>query len=128
MKFSVNSLCPCGSGKKYKKCCQVFHKGAKAKNALELMKSRYSAYAVGDAKHIKKTTYKSSPYFYDDIKEIEKFCKNEEFLGLEIVDFEEEAKEAYVTFKARLGSGILYEKSRFIKEDGVWFYVSGEFL
>ena len=128
MKFSVNSLCPCGSKKKYKKCCQVFHKGANPKDALSLMKSRYSAYAVGDAKYIKKTTHKSSPYFGDEIKEIENFCKNEEFLGLEIVEFIEEAKEAYVTFKALLGSGVLYEKSRFLKEDGVWFYVNGEFL
>ena len=128
MKFSVNSLCSCGSKQKYKKCCLNFHKGANAKDALSLMKSRYSAYVVGDAKYIKKTTHKSSPYFHDDIKEIEKFSKSEEFLGLEIVEFVKGESEAYVTFKALLGSGELYEKSRFLKEDGVWFYVSGEFL
>ncbi len=128
MKISVNDKCPCGSGKKYKKCCQVFHKGANPKDALTLMKSRYSAFFVGDSKYIKKTTHKSSPYFHEDIKDIEKFCKSEEFLGLEIVEFIDGEDEAFVTFKARLSSGVLFEKSRFVKEDGVWFYVSGEFL
>ncbi len=60
MKFSKNSKCPCGSGKKYKICCFRLHKGLLAKNALELMKSRFSAYAVGDANYIIKTTHKSS--------------------------------------------------------------------
>ena len=47
-KFSINSPCPCGSGGKYKKCCQKYHKGALAKDALTLMKSRYSAYALNE--------------------------------------------------------------------------------
>ncbi|MCT7612512.1 SEC-C metal-binding domain-containing protein [Aliarcobacter butzleri] len=29
MKISVNSLCPCGSLKKYKKCCKIFHDNIK---------------------------------------------------------------------------------------------------
>ncbi len=124
----MNNKCPCGSRKKYKKCCQIFHKGARAKDALTLMKSRYSAYAVGDANYIKKTTHKSSPYFLDTKEDIKKFCKSEEFLGLEIVEFIDADCEAYVTFKARLGSGVLHERSMFLKEDGVWFYVSGEFF
>ena len=128
MKFSVNSKCPCGSGKKYKKCCQIFHKGAKPKDALTLMKSRYSAYAVGDVNYIKKTTHENSPYFLDKKEDIEKFCKNEEFLGLEIVEFVDGEKEAFVTFNAKLRSGELKEKSKFLKENGVWFYLSGEFL
>ena len=55
MKISKNSKCPCGSGKKYKECCYKYHKGANPPNALLLMKSRYSAYAAGDAKYIIKT-------------------------------------------------------------------------
>jgi len=58
VKFSLNKKCPCGSGQKYKKCCKLFHNGKVAKNALELMRSRYSAYVVGDAKYIMKTIMK----------------------------------------------------------------------
>ena len=66
MKFSPNNPCPCGSGKKYKKCCQIYHKGKIAKSALELMKSRYSAFAVGDIDYIIKTsTFQKD---FDDLK------------------------------------------------------------
>ncbi len=44
MKVLINSACPCGSKNKYKRCCQIFHKGGIPKTALELMKSRYVAY------------------------------------------------------------------------------------
>jgi len=46
-----NTPCPCGSGRKYKKCCQPYHRGAKPDNALTLMKSRYAAYALGQSVH-----------------------------------------------------------------------------
>jgi len=32
-----------------------------------------------------------------------------------------------VTFEARLDSGILKEKSQFLKVDGKWLYESGDF-
>jgi len=128
VKISVNSLCPCGSGKKYKKCCQIYHKGAKPKDALTLMKSRYSAYVANEAGYIIKTTHQNSPYISQTKQEIVDFCKNTEFLGLEILEFVDGESEAFVTFKAILSSGVLFEKSRFLKDDGVWYYHSGEFL
>ena len=51
-KLSVNAPCPCGSLKKYKKCCMPFHKGAKVKDALSLMKSRYSAFVAGEINYM----------------------------------------------------------------------------
>lgn len=57
MKYSVNSLCPCGSGIKYKKCCQPFHNGKLPKTALELMKSRFSAFTFSNVAYIIKTTH-----------------------------------------------------------------------
>jgi len=55
-KISINSLCPCGSKIKYKKCCGKYHKGLVAKTALELMKSRYTAFAIGEINYIIKTS------------------------------------------------------------------------
>jgi len=57
MKISKNTKCPCGSGKKYKDCCFRWHKITNAPNALLLMKSRFTAYAVGNAEYIIKTTH-----------------------------------------------------------------------
>ena len=123
MKFSVNSPCPCGSGKKYKKCCQIYHKGSYPKDCLTLMKSRYSAFAVGDIKYIIKTSTNQTDY--DDLKSFSDSC---EFKKLEILDYDEDT----VTFKATIFcDGVdssFTEKSKFIKVDGKWKYDSGEII
>ncbi len=128
-KTTPNTPCPCGSRIKYKKCCAIYHKGALAKTALELMKSRYVAYAVGDASYIIKTTHPNNPDYSEDTKSwkesIELFSNKTEFLGLEIVEFIDGEEEAFVTFKAKLSSGDMEEKSRFLKVNGRWFYESG---
>ena len=130
-KISPNTLCPCGSKLKYKKCCQVYHKGASPKTALLLMKSRYVAYAVGDASYIVKTTHPNNSDYTNNVKEwkqsIEQFSKATEFLGLEVLEFVDGEEEAFVTFKAKLSSGNMVEKSRFLKVDGLWLYESGVF-
>lgn len=131
MKISVNNPCPCGSSKKYKKCCQPFHKGANPKNALSLMKLRYSAYVVGDSSYIIKTTHCDNLDFnLDTIKwknSIDKFTKITKFLSLDILEFIDGEDEAYVEFIATFESGKLTEKSRFLKVDGRWLYIDGEF-
>jgi SEC-C motif-containing protein len=130
--ITPNTFCPCGSHVKYKKCCAKYHKGALPKTALELMKSRYVAYAMGDASYIIKTTHPNNPDFTDDIKtwknSIELFSKETEFLGLEIVEFIDGEEEAFVTFKAKLSSGDMLEKSRFLKHSARWVYESAIFI
>jgi len=126
-KFSLNSPCPCGSKKKYKKCCKIYHDGAKAKDALSLMKSRYSAFAVGKIDYIIKTST-----FQKDFDELKAFSDGCEFKKLEILEFVDDSEEAYVTFRATIycqgGDASFTEKSRFIKKDGKWFYEGGEIL
>ena len=129
MKVSPNIPCPCGSGQKYKKCCRRFHKGALAPDALTLMKSRYSAYAVGYARYIIETTHETCPEYDKDQKkwkeEILAFSRHTRFEKLEIVAYDAGEKEAFVHFKAHLSSGVLEEKSRFVKENGRWYYKEG---
>ena len=100
------------------------------------MKSRYSAYKVGNSDYIIQTTHKNNSDFTTDIKawkdSIEEFSKYSDFQGLEIVEFIDGNTEAYVTFRATIfqdNQDISFtEKSRFLKEDGMWFYVDGTFL
>ncbi|MCB0909908.1 MAG: SEC-C domain-containing protein, partial [Nocardioidaceae bacterium] len=47
--------CPCGTGDDYAACCGRFHQGAAAPTAERLMRSRYAAYAVGDAGYVFRT-------------------------------------------------------------------------
>ena len=137
MKVSVNDFCPCGSTKKYKICCKTFHDNISIpKTALELMKSRYCAYAVSNANYIISTSHEKNIDFSTDLnswqKDILSFCTNTKFERLEIIDFIEDEIESFVTFKAYLFQNnqdvSFVEKSRFLKENDKWFYVDGKFL
>ncbi|MEL6269373.1 MAG: YchJ family metal-binding protein, partial [Chloroflexota bacterium] len=55
-----NAPCPCDSGKKYKKCCRVYHMGVPAPTPEKLMRSRYTAYAAGNMTYIMATTHPES--------------------------------------------------------------------
>jgi len=131
MKISANVLCPCHSNQKYKNCCQPYHKGILPSNALKLMRSRYSAYALGLTDYIIKTTHPNHDDHQRDSyqwhKDIVAFCENTSFSGLKILEFVDGENEAYVDFVAVLGENLLREKSRFLKIGHQWFYESGEF-
>ena len=137
MKFSVNDTCPCGSQKKYKKCCKPFHDNITfPKTALELVKSRYCAFAVEKSEYIISTTHKDNVDFKNDIKswtkDILDFSKNTKFEKLDILEFIDGQTESFVTFKANITQNkqdvSFIEKSRFIKENGKWQYIDGEFI
>lgn len=131
MKQSPNAPCPCHSSKKYKQCCQPYHKGIFPSNALLLMRSRYSAYALGLVEYIISTTHPNNPdasiALLDWQKAIWDFAQTTYFKGLKIVEFTDGDEEAFVTFEAALTDGIMKEKSRFLKVEGKWLYESGEF-
>ena len=137
MKFSPNDICPCGSLKKYKKCCKPFHdKITFPKTALELMKSRFSAFAVLIVDYIIFTTHENNSDYISDLKswnqDIMNFSKNTRFERLEILDFIEGEVESFVTFKATLfqdNTDISFiEKSRFLKVEDKWLYIDGQFI
>lgn len=130
MKISPNNPCPCGSKIKYKKCCQRYHKGAIAQHAVELMKSRYSAYVSRETMYIVNTTHNENPHYQIDKKswkqELDTFCKSVEFIGLEIIENNENENRAIVEFKAYMTNGMLHERSQFVRDEGKWYYLDGD--
>ncbi len=130
-RLSPNAPCPCGSGVKYKKCCARYHKGAAAPDALALMKSRYSAYAAGESRYIIATTHPDNPDYTTETsqwrKEIDDFRRSTSFERLEIVRSWSDETYAYVHFRAYLSGGVLEEKSRFVFENGKWYYLDGTY-
>ncbi len=128
-------ICPCHSKKLYSLCCEPFHKGISLpKTALELMRSRYSAYAKGLIHYLIQTTHPSNPLFKKSQSKIEadllQFCHTTNFTGLDILSFQNGETEAFVHFKAHLtqsGNDCSFEeKSRFVKTAGKWLYHSDE--
>ncbi len=123
MKINPNISCPCGSGKKYKKCCAVFHKGGYPKNVLSLMKSRYSAFTLGKIDYIIKTST-----FQNDYDDLKSFSENCEFKKLIILDHTEDSVTFNATVFCNNMDNSFTEKSKFIMVDGMWKYESGEIL
>lgn len=126
--------CPCKSGKTYEMCCKPLHDGSLPDNALQLMRSRYSAYALGNPDYIMRTTHRSNPHFNNNPhqwkKDILAFCKDTQFQDLTILEFIDGPSIAYVTFIAHLTQNGLdasfEEKSLFEKVDARWLYKAGE--
>jgi len=133
MKFK--NECPCGSQKSYKECCGVFHAGVLPSSPEQLMRSRYTAYFLGDADYIMSTTHPGNPLFEVDRekwkKKILEFSSLTEFRSLEVLDSEQRGDFGTVTFIAYLFQGdqevSFKEKSEFRRENGKWFYFGGEF-
>lgn len=125
--------CPCHSSLPYNNCCQRFHEGALPSNALELMRSRYCAYALGLVDYIIKTTHPKNPSYSSNFvswkQALQVFCTNTQFKDLEIVHFEEHGPLATVCFIAYLKQQAeeveLIENSSFKKENTQWLYLTG---
>lgn len=129
MKISPNDACPCGSGLSYKKCCQILHKGGKAPSPEALMRSRYSAYALGLVDYVMNTTHPEGTQYNPDKaawkRDIESFCQNTRFERLQIMG----AAGDMVTFRASLFANqrdvSFTEVSIFRQHNGRWKYYSG---
>ncbi len=122
--------CPCCSGLAYKLCCEPFLLGTEPPTALQLMRSRYSAYATGNVAYILKTTHPKSPHFDTNTarwrQNIAVFCRTTKFIRLEILG----SGENWVSFAAHLEQNgkpiVLQEHSHFEQIKSHWRYVVGE--
>lgn len=129
--ISPNAACPCCSGKNYEECCGPCHLGKSAETALQLMRSRYSAYALDLPDYIIATTHPRNPAYEKDLetwrKSIVSFSGATHFKKLEIGAFEEKGNTATVTFTAYLeqaGQDVSFqEKSLFERIDSKWLYL-----
>lgn len=121
------SQCPCG-GADYAACCGRYHNGAAAPDAEALMRSRYSAYVLRLEHYLLASWHPATrPAALDLANDSTKW------LGLDIRNHSREsADRATVEFVARCKIGgraaRMHEVSRFVRENGRWFYLDGEFI
>ncbi len=132
---SLSDPCPCGrhsaKGRAvvYGQCCgQWLETDLPAPTAESLMRSRYSAFCLERAPYVLRTWHATSrPASIE-------FEPGVKWLGLEVRSHTvQDATHAQVEFVARQKSATgpavrLHERSRFVLEDGRWFYVDGDAL
>ena len=118
--------CPCGTGRAYVACCGPLHDGEAADTAEQLMRSRYSAYALGRTDYVVRTWHpRTRPAAVD--------ASEPRWLGLEVVRSDAGGPGddiGVVEFRARFASAggeqMLHETSRFERRRGRWVYVDGD--
>ena len=108
-------------------CCGPYHTNQNAPDAESLMRSRYSAFVLGHVPYLL-ATWHSSQRPAD--LQLEAGAK---WLGLEIRQHRSTGEHtAEVEFVARFRVGgkavRQHERSRFVREDGRWYYVDGDVL
>lgn len=118
--------CYCGSKKEFSECCEPFLKNiTKPSTPEQLMRSRYSAYVLGDGEYIVNTTVKESR-FAEDIAFIKEFAKSVVWLKLDVLSAKNNMVEFKAYYKDKENIKIQHEKSNFIYEDNMWLYKDGE--
>ncbi len=124
----ASAHCPCGSGVPLADCCGRLHAGAAATTAEQLMRSRYSAYVLGDWDYLRASWHPDTRPA--DLGPVEGPAPT--WLGLSVKQHRATgADSAEVEFVARyrVGGGSaarLHERSRFVRIDGRWLYVDGD--
>ncbi|MGE4072169.1 MAG: YchJ family protein [Lysobacterales bacterium] len=127
--MTVTDPCPCGSSKGYSDCCGVYHGGAAAPDAAVLMRSRYSAYVRAHAEYLLASWHPSTRPPSLEAKSL----SGVRWLGLAIKRhqiFDDDHALVEFVARSRMGGGSaqrLHEISRFVREDGRWYYLDGEF-
>lgn len=126
--------CPCGSAENYGRCCARYHRSeAPAPSPEALMRSRYTAFALGGLGDYLVETW--DPRTLDPTLTPAQLDQHDsEWLGLEIVDVESSGARGVVEFKVRFrpcdaastaAAETLHERSRFRRIKGQWVYVDG---
>ena len=121
--------CPCGTDRDYGACCGRYHAGEAAPDAEALMRSRYSAFVIGDADYLRHT-------WHPDTRPAElgldaPGAPTTTWLGLAVKSHRVTGPDtAEVEFIARYriggGSAVrMQERSRFVRIGGRWLYVDG---
>jgi SEC-C motif-containing protein len=128
MSPSASPPCPCGSGVGYDGCCEPLHDNrVQATAAEQLMRSRYSAYALGRLDHVFRTWHpRTRPELLEPTPDLT-------WTGLDLLDVAKGGpgdEDGVVEFEARYrtsaGPGTLHERSRFLRRAGRWVYLDGD--
>ncbi len=131
MTAAAKSDCPCGSGRPLAACCEPIIEGAPAPTAEALMRSRYTAYTLGDIDYIV-TSHDAPKGDEVDRDATKQWATESEWLGLEILATDKGGPNddtGMVEFRARYKAKdqvvAHHERSNFRKKDGRWMYVDG---
>lgn len=124
--------CPCGRKRTFETCCGPLLAGAALpETAVDLMRSRFTAYGEAAVPYLVETT---APEMRGGLEpaDLAAYCRDLRLVALRIVETEDggaEDETGYVTFEATLRHRgqkfVQRERSFFRRDAGRWLYVDG---
>lgn len=120
--------CCCQSGLSLMACCGALHLGQPAPTAEALMRSRYSAYVLGQIDYLVHTTLPCQQAGLN-VAAMRDWSSQSQWLGLSVLDTQagHTARHAWVTFEARWadadGVQVHHERSAFVRPASHWFFI-----
>lgn len=118
----MSTACPCDPNRRYHACCQPLHQGALAANPEQLMRSRYSAFALGLTGYLADTWHPSTRPQLN-------LVDNPAWVKLQVLDSGYQDDQGFVYFRAFYQAdgelNMMEERSRFVREGERWLYVDG---
>lgn len=124
--------CPCGSGDIYGACCgPILGQQRRAATAAALMRSRYTAFTLRDADHLLRSWHPRTRPARAEL--VDSLSPEVRWLRLDVLSttaggpFDDAGTVEFIAIsKGPRGREEQHELSRFVREDGAWFYLDGE--
>jgi SEC-C motif-containing protein len=118
--------CPCLSGDTFENCCGPILDGGAAPTAERLMRSRFTAFARGDAAHLLRTWHPSTRPVDLDVDDGIRWTRLDVLETTRGGPFDRDGVVLFEAFFREGGvAGSLRERSRFVREGRAWLYVDG---
>jgi SEC-C motif-containing protein len=124
--MSLETNCPCGAGKAFDACCGRFLSGAQfAPTAEELMRSRYSAFALGQVQYLLDSWHpRTRPRSLDlDDRDVWTRLEVLSTTGGGLLD-QSGTVEFIAHFRMQKQAGEVHGNSTFERFHGKWYYVA----
>ncbi|VAW90604.1 UPF0225 protein YchJ [hydrothermal vent metagenome] len=130
MAKTKQTFCPCGSEREYEFCCgQFIETDQWPTTAEQLMRSRYSAYALKHRDYLVATWHPDTCPQDLDLYE----NAHVKWIRLKVVNIEAGSEqdqtgvvEFTATMKANGRAEKMTERSEFVKQDGRWYYLKAQ--
>nr|WP_157226691.1 YchJ family metal-binding protein [Gordonia soli] len=128
VEVAADERCPYTSGLTHGECCRPFLISERAApTARALMRSRFTAFAIGDASYLRETWHADTRPDRIDLDPSMRWYRLDIESASGGTPFERTGEVVFTAHYRVDGTrGTLHERSRFVRDAGRWYYVDGD--
>jgi len=127
-KQKKSTPCPCDTGLPLAQCCQpLLNNDQQAETAVALMRSRYSAYTLGNEDYLLRTWHSDTRPLQLSLQENQQHWQRLKIIDTAAGQANDDSGEVefVAIYKTNGRAERLHERSRFAREGQQWRYING---